>query len=212
MDLENLLRRFVDEPTRGVAPQEVAAIESRLGHALPAPVKAVHLACGREEFFLAGYHRFVPLDSLELEDGHVVFAEESGGACVWAYRPQAPTVAEQGVSAEREDEDGRPSLAWYPEDPALGDFLGILLLTQVAWGSQRKPEWVKASPETALSAIRCDWETLFDYGGLEGYADGRKLCIHMDGAPILQVLAPTRDALEPLVTSGAFEWPAEHER
>jgi len=213
MNPKDLLDRFMDEPTMGVSPADIAAAESRLGTPLPVPLKLLYLACGREAFFLEGYHYFVPLDSLELEEGHVVFAEEAGGACVWGYRPEAPSVAEQGVLRHRDDEeDGESSIVWYAEGPALGEFLAILLLVQVAWARQRKPEWVKAPSESALPAIRRDWETLFDYAGLEAHADERRFCLHMVDAPILQVLAPTPEELEPLVTRGPFEWPAEHER
>ena len=218
MEPTELFRHFSGEAKQGVPEDQIEETEKRIGARLPDSLRALHRDHGHNPRFLEGYHALVRVEDLAREGDHVIFAEEAGGACVWAFVPGRPGLVTQGVpeydeaddrwdeGAGDEDDDEAPALAWYPEEVSLEVLLRILTATQVAWGAGDDAVYVEAPTDAVLSKLQSEWETLFDYSDLAGYASERRLCLHMEGAPVVQVVAQSRAELEDLVDDGPFTW------
>src|SRR5690606_21659525 len=86
-DPATLFHRLYDRTPIGVEEDLLERAEQRLGLLLPPPLRALHLACGREASVMSAHNRFLSPGALDHADVRLIFCEENQTVCVWGCVP-----------------------------------------------------------------------------------------------------------------------------
>lgn len=105
----------------GCTAEEVAAVEERLGLRLPASLAALYRLLGRRRDLTSNQDRLVPMNSLTVEDGSLIYRIEAEGCARWGVRVCDLGSADPPVVICAGYRDGSP---WRP-------FLGSFSLAAV---------------------------------------------------------------------------------
>lgn|SRR5690606_14349200 len=191
-DPATLFHRLYDRTPIGVEEDVLERAEQRLGLLLPPPLRALHLACGREASVMSAHNRFLSPDALDLADGRLIFCEENQTVCVWGCVPG-------GEDPEAEIANVLPdgALEWHSEQVPLSELLAIMVYLQTAWGGFPHAADLHAI-ERALPTIEAEWDPVVRHNGLTIYEKPGLLISSLEGSGFLTAAARTPDGIASL--------------
>jgi len=117
-------------------------------------LSAVYVLCGRRPAIHDAFNRLLPpRDLSQLEDGSLVFYEENQCVVRWAIRADDLNGEDPAVVQYQDEE----RLEWFPDTPALSQFLFKQLYWNLVNGGMRHCGGATA-PSKVISKLREVWQ------------------------------------------------------
>lgn len=146
----------------GVPESELKTAEKKLGHPIPAALRAIYRLSGRRRDLHAAHDRLRPPNMLIVQEGALVFYEKSDNTAAWGIQT-ANLAAEDPPVVYAVNE---PPFVWKPDHDTVSGFL----FTELLWAHvNTEPNIVSERPESMsldtfeqIELDGCHW----DIGGI----------------------------------------------
>ncbi|WP_165245155.1 hypothetical protein [Paludisphaera soli] len=157
-----LLREFFDQwhpplrPAEGDPAATLDAAAMRLGVDLPAALREWYAIAGRRADAWSRQDVFVRPDRLRIEDGRIVFYEESQAVVRWGVGVEGRQAEDPPVFVSSEDEHGE----WLEESPSISLFALQRLLCDLKWSHDVRCRANGPWTDAVLTAIESHYPRL----------------------------------------------------
>ncbi|MCW5790444.1 MAG: hypothetical protein KIT72_08485 [Polyangiaceae bacterium] len=107
-------------PANGCVGSRVETCEQRLRRRLPESLRALYSSLSEVPELLTAHNRVLPLEHVEVQDGHLVFMEENQSVVSWGI--PLMSIGEEDPTAWQRN--NTPPVQWFSEEKSV---LGLLV-------------------------------------------------------------------------------------